>query len=101
MKIFKYPLNINHLAETVIKIKNGSKLLAIDLQGDNYNAWFEVNPEINEIIDFSIYCIYTGQQFNSVGLQYVKTVVEDETFVAHFYIKKEFADFLGKDDFKL
>lgn len=100
MRIYKYHLNVGHLKETAISVPSGSKLLDIGIQNGNYYVWFEVNPEMPDI-DFSIYCIYTGSQFNSIGLRYVKTIVESDTFVAHFYIKRDMVEFLAKDEMRL
>ena len=100
MRIYKYYLSIGHLVESVISVPSGSKLLDIGIQNGNYHAWFEVNPELPKM-DFSIYCIYTGSEFNSIGLQYVKTVIESDTFVAHFYIKRDMVEFLAKDEMSL
>ena len=102
MRIYKYHLSIGHLVESVISVPSGSKLLDIGIQKGmgHYHAWFEVNPELPKM-DFSIYCIYTGSEFNSIGLQYVKTVIESDTFVAHFYIKRDMVEFLAKDEMSL
>ena len=80
--IYKYPLQIMSGIQTV-ELPDKSKLLSAQMQGSSLCLWARVNPKFAKI-NRHFRVIGTGQEFNSVGLEYVATI-QDAPFVWHLF----------------
>lgn len=83
--IYKY--EIPQTASTILKLPKGFEILSLQLQNNKLVLWLLQNKQVNNLVDYKVWPIVTGEEFKTEGI-YLGTIQYNEgSFVAHYFIK--------------